>query len=79
MSPSASATDASYEILDESKVDSRVLVPIKPDPNYLDDSKAPGEPQYIVIYMKNSHRRGEYYQLRDLIEQNAEVFKALVK
>ncbi len=79
LSPSASAADASYEILDESKVDSRVLVPIKPDPNYLDDSKAPGEPQYIVIYMKNSHRRGEYYQLRDLIEQNAEVFKALVK
>ncbi len=79
LSPSASAADASYEILDESKIDSRVLVPIKPDPDYLDKSKAPGEPQYIVIYMKNSHRRGEYYQLRDLIEQNAEVFKALVK
>ena len=40
---------------------------------------AAGEPQYIVIRLGNQAKRGEYYQLRDLIEQNAEVFKSLVK
>jgi hypothetical protein len=68
-----------YEFLEASQVASGVQVPIKPSPNYLDKSKAAGEPQYIVIRLGNQAKRGEYYPLRDLIEQNAEVFKALVK
>ena len=68
-----------YEFLEASQVASGVGVPIKPSPNYLDKSKAAGEPQYIVIHLRNQAKRGEYYPLRDLIEQNEEVFKALVK
>lgn len=71
--------EAGYEFLDASQVGSGVQVPVKPSPNYLDKAKAAGEPQYIVIRLGNQAKRGEYYQLRDLIEQNAEVFKSLVK
>lgn len=73
-----SAGEASYEFLDASPIGSGVQVPIKPNPTYLDASRAAGAPQYLVIRMDNQHKRGEYYQLRDLIERNVDVFKSLV-
>lgn len=70
--------DSGYEFLDASQVGPDVRVPVKPAPTYLDKSKAAGEPQYLVIRLGNEFKRGEYYQLRDLVEQNVDTFKALV-
>lgn len=70
--------DLGYEFLEPSQVGPDVRVPAKPNPAYLDKSKPAGAPQYLVIRLGNEDKRGEYYQLRDLIERNAETFKALV-
>lgn len=71
--------DSGYEFLDVSQVGPGVQVPIKPDPAYLDASKPAGAPQYLVIRLGNQHKRGEYSQLRELIERNVDTFKSLVK
>lgn len=51
---------------------------VRPSPAYLDKSNAAGAPQYLVISLGNQFKRGEYYQLRDMVERNVEVFDALV-
>lgn len=73
-----SAEEASYEFLEASQIGFGVQVPVKPIPTYLDTSKPAGAPQYLVISLGNQHKRGEYYQLRDLIERNVDTFKSLV-
>lgn len=70
--------DAGYVILDAVPPGEYALVPVKPNPGYLDASKALGEPQYIVIRLDNQSQRGAYFQLRERIEQNVEVFRSLV-
>jgi len=69
---------AGYFLVDPSQMDARTAVPIQPDPTYLDPSKPAGAPQYLVVKLDNQHKRGEYYQLRDLVERNVETFKSLV-
>jgi len=76
--PNRGSDDASYEFFDAPPGGSDVLVPIKPDPTYLNPSKPAGAPQYLFVHLKNSHARGEYYQLRDLVERNVDTFKSLV-
>src|SRR5690606_3303883 len=73
-----SGEDIGYIFLDTVRAGDEVYVPVKPSPDYLDASKAAGEPQYIVIRLTNDQRRGEYFQLRDQIEQNLEIFRSLV-
>ena len=70
--------DMTYEFLKASQVRPDVGVPVKPNPAYLDTSRPAGAPQYLVVRLGNAYKRGEYYQLRDLVEQNVEIFKALV-
>ncbi len=70
--------DMGYEFLDASQVGRDVRVPVKPAPGYLDKSRPAGAPQYLVVRLGNQFKRGEYYLLRDLIEQNVHIFKALV-
>lgn len=67
---STSAEEASYEFLDASQIGFGVQVPLKPNPAYFDTSRPAGAPQYLVIQMDNQYKRGEYYQLRDLIERH---------
>ncbi len=75
---STSAEEASYEFLEASHIGFGAQVPIKPHPGYFDASTPAGAPQYLVIRLGNQHKRGEYDQLRDLIERNVETFKSLV-
>lgn len=70
--------EVSYEFLDASQLGFGVQVPVKPNPGYLDPSRPSGTPQYLVLTLKNQHKRGEYYQLRERVEQNVDVFKSLV-
>lgn len=73
-----SGEDYGYVFLDTMQPGEEVYVPVKPNPDYLDASKAAGEPQYIVIRLSNDQKRGEYFLLRDQIEQNIDMFKSLV-
>ncbi len=75
---SESAEEMHYEFLEASEISAGVQVPIKPSPAYFDKSRPAGAPQYLVIRMDNHYKRGEYYQLRDLVERNVDTFKSLV-